>query len=132
MPRVHWPLKQGRPCVEIVLTMALGGESWPRTLLADTGAGSAGSRMYLILDEQDCLLCDGQPDKPVRLGGAFSGEFPTYVVRVRLPQLGFDESLRVVGIPAVPAGFDGIACFKFLNRFTYGNAGDPLQFGLET
>jgi hypothetical protein len=27
--------------------------------------------------------------------------------------------------------FDGIACFRFLNRFTYGNFGDPGQFGLE-
>ncbi|HUY31727.1 MAG TPA: hypothetical protein VMV69_03030 [Pirellulales bacterium] len=30
-----------------------------------------------------------------------------------------------------PAGFDGVACFGFLNRFTYGNFGDPHQFGLE-
>jgi hypothetical protein len=31
----------------------------------------------------------------------------------------------------VPRPFDGIACFRFLNRFTYGNFGDPNQFGLE-
>ena len=24
-----------------------------------------------------------------------------------------------------------LACFAFLNRFTYGNFGDPSQFGLE-
>ena len=30
-----------------------------------------------------------------------------------------------------PAGFDGIACFGFLNLFTYGNFGDPALFGLE-
>jgi hypothetical protein len=36
-----------------------------------------------------------------------------------------------VGVRSVPAGFDGIACFAFLDRFTYGNFGDPGQFGLE-
>ena len=40
-------------------------------------------------------------------------------------------NLRVVGVPSVPPGFDGIACFPFLNRFTYGNFGDSGQFGLE-
>jgi hypothetical protein len=34
-------------------------------------------------------------------------------------------------VPAYPVGFGGIACFRFLNRFTYGNFGDPNQFGLE-
>jgi len=33
---------------------------------------------------------------------------------------------------AFPPGFDGTACFGFLNRFTYGNFGDPGQFGLES
>jgi hypothetical protein len=50
---------------------------------------------------------------------------------VRLPALGFDEIVRVVGVPSVPAGFDGLACFAFLDRFTYSNFGDPDQFGLE-
>ena len=39
--------------------------------------------------------------------------------------------LRVVAVPSVPRWFDGIACFSFLNRFTYGNFGDPARFGLE-
>ena len=30
-------------------------------------------------------------------------------------------NLRVVGVPSVPTGFDGIACFSFVNRFHYGN-----------
>jgi hypothetical protein len=59
------------------------------------------------------------------------GSFPTYVLSVRLPALGFDQDLRVVGVPSVPTGFNGIACFSFLNRFTYGNFGDPSQLGLE-
>jgi hypothetical protein len=50
---------------------------------------------------------------------------------VQLPALGFAQHLRVVGVPSVPAGFDGLACFGFLNRFQYGNFGDPGVFGLE-
>ena len=131
MPRVQWPLRRGRPCVEIVLTQVPGGQSLVRVLLADTGAGARASQFQLILDEDDCLLCDGNPDRPATLGGAYSGLFPTYVIRVRLPALGFDQNVRAVGVPSVPAGFDGIACFGFLNQFTYGNFGDPGQFGLE-
>jgi hypothetical protein len=68
----------------------------------------------------------------VALGGAYVGSFPLYDLPVRLTAVGFDRPLRVVGVPSVPAGFDGIACFGFLNRFTYGNFGDPSQFGLES
>ena len=130
MPRVQWPLRDGRPCVEVVLTLAPGGQPFPRTLLADTGAGSQTSAFELILDEDDCLLCGGIPLPPVTLGGAYVGLFPIYDLPVQLPALGFAQNLRVVGIPSVPTGWDGIACFRFLNRFTYGNFGDPSQFGL--
>ncbi len=130
MPRVQWPLRHGRPCVQVVLTLAQGGQPLPRTLLADTGAGSGTAGFQLILDEDDCLLC-GNPLQPVLLGGAYAGSFPTYVLPVRLPALGFDQNLCAVGVSSVPAGFEGIACFGFLNRFTYGNFGDPGQFGLE-
>ncbi|HEY7426973.1 MAG TPA: hypothetical protein VH682_22250 [Gemmataceae bacterium] len=102
-----------------------------RTLLADTGAGSRGSRFELILEENDCLLCGGIPYPSVTLGGAYSGRFPVYDLPVQLPALGFAQNLRAIGVPSVPAGFDGIAAFRFLNRFTYGNFGDPGQFGLE-
>ncbi len=130
MARVTWLLRHGRPSVEIVLSLA-SGHPHPRTLLADTGAGSRSAAFELLLDEHDCLLCGGTPDQPVQLGGAYSGSFPTYVLPVRLPALGFDKAVRAVGVPFVPRGLDGIACFGFLNRFTYGNFGDPAQFGLE-
>jgi hypothetical protein len=52
-------------------------------------------------------------------------------LRVQIPGLGFDQDRQVVGIAARPAGFDGNACFRFLNQFTYGNFGDPTQFGPE-
>jgi hypothetical protein len=67
----------------------------------------------------------------IALGGAYTGVCQAYRLSVRLPALGFAQTLAVVGVPSAPAGFDGIACFGFLNRFTYGNFGDPNQFGLE-
>ena len=131
MPREEWPLRRGRPCVQIVLTQALGGRPYPRTLVADTGAGSQISRFELILTEGDCRLCGGNPLPPVTLGGAYRGSFPTYLLSVQVPTLGFAKYLRVVGVPAVSAGFDGLACFRFLERFHYGNFGKPGVFGLE-
>jgi hypothetical protein len=35
-------------------------------------------------------------------------------------------------IRQAPRQLQGIACFRFLNRFTYGNFGDADLFGLET
>jgi hypothetical protein len=131
MPRVHWALRHGRPCVEVSLTLAADGQPFLRFLLADTGAGSRTAPFELILDEDDCLLCGGNPLQAITLGGAYAGFFPTYGLAVHLPALGFDQNLRAVGVPSVPAGFDGIACFGFLNRFTYSNFGDPRLFGLE-
>jgi hypothetical protein len=43
-----------------------------------------------------------------------------------------DRQVRAAAVPAFPAGFDGVAGFRFLNRFTYGNFGDPTRFGLES
>jgi hypothetical protein len=100
-------------------------------LLADTGAGARSSGFELILDQNDCLLCGGISLRSVPLRGAYAGTFPMYDIRVRIPALGFDQHLHVVGVASVPVGFDGIACFAFLDRFTYGNFGDPSQFGLE-
>jgi hypothetical protein len=117
--------------VEVILTLAQGGQPYPRVLLADTGAGSQNAGIDLILDEDDCLLCGGFSYASIRLGGAFVGTYPVYDLPVAVPALGFAMSLRAVGVTSTPAGFDGIACFRFLNRFTYGNFGDPGQFGLE-
>ena len=131
MPRAVWPLRQGRPCIGVLLKSSAG--QWlPRSLIADSGAGSQNTRVRLILNEADCLNCGGNRNQAIQLGGAFVGTFPTYIVRVAIPALGFDRRLRAVAVPSAPAGFDGLACFSFLNRFTYGNFGDPSQFGLES
>ena len=69
--------------------------------------------------------------KNVVLGGAYVGSYPVYLIQVRIPTLGFNHQVPAVGVPACPVGFDGIACFQFLNRFSYGNFANPGHFGLE-
>jgi hypothetical protein len=132
MARALWPLRHGRPVIEVELKLAQGGQMVTRVLLADSGAGALNVPFELILDEVDCLLCGGKPSKMVQLGGAYSGNHPVYLIVAEIPQLGLVASLPTVGVPTPPAGLDGIACFRFLNRFTYGNFGQRDQFGLET
>lgn len=132
MPRLEWPLRNGRPSVEIVLSVAPSGKALPRVMLADTGAGTNKRIFDLILEEDTCVLCGGIPGASVTLSGAYVGPFPLYDVAVQIPALAFATNLRVVGVPSAPAGFDGIACFSFLNRFHYGNFGNSMAFGLES
>ena len=132
MAAARWPLQHGKPVVEIVLVLAPGATPLVRTLLADTGAGPRHGAFELILDENDCLLCGGKPHQQVELGGAYAGSFPVYLIRVQIPPLAFDHDLLAVGVGSPPLGLDGIAGFRFLSRFIYGNFGDPNQFGLET
>jgi hypothetical protein len=65
------------------------------------------------------------------LGGAYTGPFSLYERRVFIPNLGFSKRVRAVGVPTTPPNFDGIAGFRFLSRFTYGNFASKAQFGLE-
>lgn len=132
MPRAQWPLIGGRPVIQIELQLAQGGQRVARTLIADTGAGTSHSKFELLLDEDDCLLCGGSPLKSAVLGGAYAGHYPVYLLRVRIPTLAFDAAVPVVGVSGPPAGYDGIAWFRFLSRFTYGNFGNANQFVLET
>jgi len=131
MARRLWPFLRDRPRVQIDLVLAAGGQPLARDLLADTGAGTARAGFELVLAETECLTAGGIPLHPVLLSGAYAGSFPVYLVRVQLPDLGFDHYVSAVGVPKVPTGFDGIAGFRFLNRFEYGNFGDRLQFGLD-
>jgi len=132
MPCAQWPLYRNRPIIEITLTLAPAGQKVARNLLADTGAGNAKAKFEILLDETDCLLCGGLPVQTIVLHGAFTGSFPVYLVSVEIPLLGFAGDFRAVGVANPPMGFDGIAGFRFLNRFTYGNFGNPGEFGLQT
>ncbi len=78
------------------------------------------------------MLDGGQPAQAVRLRGAYAGRYSRYSIRVLIPQLAFDAYVYAAGVPNLPVGLDGIACFRFLNRFTYGNFGNAGGFGLET
>jgi len=131
MPRVSWPLLNDRPRIELTFPFVAGGQQLTRKLLADTGAGVATSPFDLLLDRSDCLLLGAIPFSSVVLRRAYAGQHPVYLIRVQVPGLGFDHWLRVVGVASPPVGFEGVACFTFLNQFTYGNFGDARQFGLE-
>ena len=123
MPRAMWPLHQGRPRIDVVLARAAGATQMSRSLLADTGAGSQRAVFELVLEESVCLACGGIRMGLVQLAGAYTGPFPIYSVRVLIPQIGFGDRVRVVGVSTIPPGLDGVAGFRFLNRFTYGNLG---------
>lgn len=132
MTRVVWPLLNDQPLVQIELACPAGASLIPRDLLAYTGAGSTRSCFELALHEADCRSCGRKTPTNAHLTDAYTGLFPVYLVRILIPQLGFDEEIPVVAVPHVPLGFDGIACLRFLNRFSYGNFGSPDQFGLES
>jgi hypothetical protein len=131
MARAQWPLMQARPVIEVILTFAPSNTKVSRILVADTGAGDAQAPFEMLLDEDDCILCAGKASQSIQLGGAYTGVFPLYMVRVEIPLLGFAHDLPTVGVPTSPVDLDGIACFRFLNRFTYGNFGNAGEFGLE-
>jgi hypothetical protein len=99
--------------------------------VADTGAGSDEAPFELVLVERDCVDAGGILVGQVRVGGAYAGWFNVYSIQIRIPKLRFQAIVKVVGVPQVPYGFDGIACFRFLNRFHYGNFADPDRFGIE-
>src|SRR5689334_815387 len=117
MSRVTWPLQRGYPVVRVFLTLKGGAQPLPLILLADTGAGSATAGFELVLEESDCLLCGGQASTTVRLTGAYAGQLPVYRIRVQIPEVGFDALVPVAGVPTATPGFNGIAAFRFLNRF---------------
>jgi hypothetical protein len=129
MPPFKWSLRKRHPHIEISLPKAKARRR--RRLVADTGGGSDQAPFELLLIEGDCLESGGVLEGQVSLTGAFGGWFNVYTVEVRIPKLSFWDVVKAVGVPKVPDGFDGIACFKFLNRFHYGNFGNPDSFGLE-
>lgn len=131
MAQAVWNLHLGRPAVEVRIAVPGSQASESKLLLADTGAGPNDAPFELLLDEEDCLLFSKRTGDLVRLGGAYSGEYRCYFLDLEIPDLQFACAATAVGIPKPPRGFDGIAAFRFLNRFTYGNFGKSDQFGIE-
>lgn len=130
MPRLVWPLLNGRPVVEVVLTLNLTGTKLPRVLLADTGTGSAAASTDFILTESDCRAC-GRYAGTIALTGAFAGIYKLFRTTVQIPALNFDQVLLAVGVPRIGRDYDGIAGYLFLNRFNFGNFGQRDHFGIE-
>lgn len=133
MRRITWLLRRGQPHIEVMLREPVSGHLISRTVLADTGAGPRHSAITLILSESDCQHFARKLVGMVSLAGFISGWFQVYELEVEIPQLqftGFANSAAVAS-NQLPLDLDGIACFAFLNRFTYGNFGSPNQFGLE-
>jgi hypothetical protein len=128
-----WDLVRGRPVIQVVLSPRTNGRQTSRVLLADTGAGSSRTLTDLVLLDSDCRQFARTLEGSVRLGGAIAGRFSTYWMPVSIPVLSFSGVCLVASIPAIELilPIRGIACFRFLNRFTYGNFGDPNRFGLE-
>lgn len=134
MPRICWPLQAGCPIIQMTLTRSDGTQAITRTLLADTGAGSLSAPFELVLSTSDCQQFRWRPLGTVRLGGAFAGAFPVYSLRVEIPALQWVRVVAAVAVPiaSLPSALDGIAGFRFLNSFTYGNFSNPSQFCLES
>src|SRR5215213_3133018 len=109
MPRAQWRLLAGCPRIQVNLARVLSGPLVARDLLADTGAGTRRAGFELLLDEQDCQAFGGLRVRSVVIGGAYSGSFPVYLVRVQVPGLAFDRRVPVVGVPRSPSDFGGIA-----------------------
>ena len=123
-----WPLINERPCIEVILPRSKGNTL--RRLVADTGAGNRLASFQLLLLESDCLQSAGRLIGQAQLGGAYSGPFWVYSLVIEIPRLNFVDSVPVVGVNHAPNGFDGIACFNFLNRFHFENFGHQDRFGL--
>jgi hypothetical protein len=131
MPRVLWPLRHDQPCVEIVLPLGTSGQEVVRHLLADTGAGTVRAGFELILAEADCLQAGASSRK------GLPWEEPSWAPTLCTSSaFGFrvwrlTTASAQLGLPALPPALEGLAGFRFLNRFSYGNFGNPSQFGLE-
>lgn len=134
MPRACWQIQHGRPVIEVTFYPPGHGQEVSRVLLADTGGGTLYSAWDLILTEGDCQLLNHGDVSPITLSGAFAGTFSTFYVHAAIPALGTSHTLVAVAVPAgrFSLGIDGIAGFRFLNTFHYGNFGDGTQFCLET
>jgi len=129
--RASWPLRSGRPCIEVVLWRTADGTDYPRVLLADTGAGAADLDVELILAESDCLTCSRRRAGHTSITGAFAGYYSLFEIRVCVPVIGFDQIVIAAGVRSISRNFDGVAGYRFLNRFTFGNFGLRDQFGIE-
>ncbi len=134
MPRASWALVAGQPVIQIELQENRSGSTVTRTLLADTGGGSALTPIHLALSFEDVSRFGGIFRGYVGSGGAIEGNFRVYAMDITIPELNLVSLVNVMAVPAetLPDGLQGIVCFRFLNSFNYGNGGNPAEFVLES
>lgn len=67
------------------------------------------------------------------VGGAILGQFPIWSVEIEIAALRLRRQVSALCVPglSLPHKAEGIAAFRFLNAFCYGNFGDASVFGLE-
>ncbi len=133
MPRQSRLLVNGSPAVEVWLREPFTGFTSTRILLADTGGGARFGPADLILSPRDIAQFGISQTGSAGTSGAIQGQYPVFSMELEMPSLGISRSVRVLSVPASHFfhSFDGFACFRFLNAFTYGNFGNPAEFGLE-
>ena len=134
MPRQSWLLRDDIPVIEILLRERFSGFTETRVLVADTGAGPRFSPFELVLSVADGIRFGGRVLNSAYVGGAFQGEFPIRAVEIEMPTFKLRRMADALIVPDLGAfgDFDGLAAFRLLNSFTYGNFGNPAEFGLET
>ena len=134
MPRQSRLLVNDCPAVETELREPYSGFTATRTLLADTGARRRFGPADLILWPADTARFGISEVASAGVSGALQGQFRVFLVEIEMPALRLVRSVRALSVPSSHffPGFDGFACFRFLNTFTYGNFGNPAEFGLET
>ena len=133
MPRFLWPLQNGQPVISIYLRDVETEVLSPRVLLADTGAGDAFTAVELILIQRDGERFGREWLGNAQAGGFVRGNFEIQLVPIVIPALNVARLATALLIPPseLPQGLSGIAGFRLLNKFSYGNFGDPKRFGLE-
>ncbi len=133
MPRQTWLLQNEVPVIEVLLREPFTGFWSNRTLLADTGAGPRHAPFEIVLSHADIAKFSEQELGSAGVSGAIHGKLLIYKVFLEIPGLGLSQHVRALSAPAASllAGLDGIAAFRFLNLFIYGNFGSPAHFGLE-
>jgi len=132
-PRQTWLLQNDLPVIEVLLLEPFTGSWESRILLADTGAGPRFSLFEIVLSHADIARFGQQELGEVSVSGALQGRMTVFSLQLQIPRLGVDLSVDALSAPSssLIGGLDGIAAFRFLNSFSYGNFGSPHEFGLE-
>jgi len=132
-PRQTWLLHNDLPVIEVLLLEPFTGSWESLTLLADTGAGPRFSPFEIVLSHADIARFGQEESGFAGVSGALQGQFRVHRVRLQIPSLRVDLAVDALSAPSssLIGGLDGIAAFRFLNSFSYGNFGSPYEFGLE-